>query len=261
MPLKPAQQMRPGEIIAARDGTGCAFVPVSPCFEWHSYHLPVGTDGLISEGVCEAMAERVSGIYFRPLSLGMDGYLGEKHLLASGFDADEKVYGMRFPALPLHSEYCQAEEMAAAVGNRLEALKQSGFRYAFLVNHHGGPPQKPALNEIAAQWDSDAFRVWSVSPMQFCSYRHESMETGGHAGMHETLALMAFRPELIDLSKLPEGELEVKLFGILHNKPVIEAEFNPRNASQVVADEIRESIIAGFAQFIAQECSLDCTDC
>ncbi len=256
MSIKPALQMRPAEILAARDFSGCAFVPVSPCFEWHSYHLPLGTDALISEGLCKIMAERVGGIYFQPMSFGMDGYLNEKHLRQSGFDTSEKIMGMRMPDLPLFSEYCQEQEMSAAVGNRLEALKQTGFKYAFLVNHHGGKGQKPTLDSIASQWDCGEFKVRSVAPMQFCSIEHEHLNIGGHAGQSETLTLMAFRPELIDLTALDDGELEVKKWGILHNKPVIEPEHNPRRILACLADEVRQSILDGFGKYIEQETGL-----
>lgn len=256
MAIKPAMQMRPAEIFAARDKSSIAFVPVSPCFEWHSFHLPVGTDALICEGLAKIMAERVGGIYFRPMSFGTDDYLSEKHLRQSGFDTSEKIMGMRFPTLPIFSEYCQAGEMSAAVGNRLEALKQSGFRYVFLVNHHGGKGQKTTLDSIAEQWDCGEFKVRSVSPMQFCSVEHEHLKIGGHAGLSETLSLMAFRPELIDLTALPDGELEVKAFGILHNKPIIDAEHNPKAVAAELAKDIRNSILENFGKYIEAETDL-----
>ena len=256
MAIKPAQQMRPAEILAARDTSGIAFVPVSPCFEWHSYHLPLGTDALISEGVCKIMAQRAGGIYFQPMSFGMDGYLSEKHLRQSGFDTTEKIMGMRMPTLPITSEYCQAEEMSAAVGNRLEALKQTGFKYAFIVNHHGGKGQMDTLKSIAVQWNCDKFKVFAIRPMQFCTIEHEHLKIGGHAGLSETLSLMAFRPELIDLTALPDGELEVKKMGILHYKPVIDPEHNPKAVKAELAEKIRNSILENFGRFIEAETDL-----
>jgi len=248
--------MLPHEILAAREASSCAFVPVSPCFEWHSFHLPIGTDALIAEGICRCMAERVRGIYFEPLSFGLDEYRPEDQLKAWGFKKTDRVFGMRFSDLPIHSEYCKVEEMRVAVGNRLEAIRESGFRFAFLVNNHGGAGQMDTLARIAAEQDRPDRRVFSVTTYQFIHYEHELMKVGGHAGQSETLNLMAFRPELVDLTRLPEGELNVRKTGILHHQPVIEAEYNPRHVLLSVANEIRKSIVESFARFIEAQCGL-----
>jgi creatinine amidohydrolase/Fe(II)-dependent formamide hydrolase-like protein len=251
--LRPANQMLPREIIEAREKSSCAFVPVSPVFEWHSFHLPMGTDALIAEGMAAAVAERVGGIYFPPLSFGLDEYRPKDQLLAWGFKKADKVFGMRFPELPLFSEYCEEPEMATSVMNRLEAIAQSGFEFAFLVNNHGGAGQFDLLDQIAVQWDHPRFRVFSVTPYQFITPFHEHMKTGGHAGLSETLNLMAFRPDLADLTQLPEGELNVRLHGILHHEPRIGAEFNPRQVMLSTANEIRRMIVEGFAKFVAEQ--------
>jgi creatinine amidohydrolase/Fe(II)-dependent formamide hydrolase-like protein len=256
MPSQPAELMRPAEIIAARNAFSAAFVPVSPCFEWHSYHLPLATDALIAEGVCRGIVQRLGGVHFSPLSFGLDETRPEKQLLEWGFDRSDSVYGMRFPALPLCSEYCRPEEMRAAVRNRLEAIRGSGFRYAFLVNNHGGSGQVETLEELARETDGPEMRVWSVRTGQFLSFQHESLRTGGHAGKSETLLLAAFRPELVDLTQLPEGSLEVREMGILHGKPTIPAEHNPREVKLAIANEVRRSILDGFERFIREQCDL-----
>ena len=246
--------MLPREIIEAREKSSCTFVPVSPVFEWHSFHLPMGTDALIAEGIAAAMAERVGGIYFPPLSFGLDEYRPKDQLLAWSFKKTNKVFGMRFPDLPLSSEYCHVPEMSMAVANRLEAIRQSGFKFAFIVNNHGGAGQFDLLEHIATMSDCPpVFRVFFITPYQFIEPFHKHMETGGHAGLSETLNLMAFRPELVDLTQLPEGELNVRLHGILHHEPRIGAEFNPRQVMLSTANEIRKMIVEGFARFVAKQ--------
>ncbi len=71
------EEMRPGEIQQAIETAPYAFVPISPMIEWHSFHLPMGTDGLISESICRIMTGTVGGIWFRPLSLGLDSWRNE----------------------------------------------------------------------------------------------------------------------------------------------------------------------------------------
>lgn len=246
--LKPATEMRPREILAVRDRTGIALVPVSPAFEWHSYHLPLGTDGLIAETAARLVAERVDGIYFPVLSFGLDEYRPLRQLHEWGFNPGDRVYGMNFPALPLTSEYSRLPEMTAGVGNRLAMLRRCGFRYVFIVNNHGGTGQMAALHAVAARAEQPGFAVRLMMPGDFNSVRNtELLSVGGHAGLSETMLALAFRPDLVDLDELPEGALDVRQFGILHHRPTIEPQWNPRRASLQVAQRVRESIVDQMA--------------
>jgi creatinine amidohydrolase/Fe(II)-dependent formamide hydrolase-like protein len=256
MVSRPAEEMRPCEVIAAREESGCAFVPVGPMFEWHSFHLPVGTDALVAEAVCRIAAERVGGIYFRPLSFGLDAWRSADELRAWGFHDDERVYGMRFPELPVVSEYAEPPEMQAAVRNRLFALRGTGFRHVFLVNHHGGRGQFAALEALAAEHSADGFAVHAVRTYQLSDLDEESLRVGGHAGLSETTWVMAFRPELVDLTQHADGELSVRHTGILHGKPTIEPQWNPRRASMAVACALRERVLESFLRFVVEEAGL-----
>ncbi len=256
MSSRPAEEMRPREVIEARERSGCAFVPVSPAFEWHSFHLPLGTDAMVAEGLCRAAAQRVGGVWFRPLSFGLDEWRPEEQLLAWGFAKDDRVYGMNFPELPLRSEYCEPPEMQAAVRNRLKAVAGCGFRHAFIVNHHGGTGQAPALEALAADLATEACQVHFARTGQFADLDEESLRVGGHAGLSETTWLLAFRPELVDLSQQPDGELSVRQTGILHRQPTIEAQYNPRRVSVAVAHTLRERVTANFVAFVRERAGL-----
>ena len=104
MKLKSFYEMLPGEIIEVRGHSGCAFIPVGP-IEWHSYHLPIGTDAIIAEEICRLVAEKVNGVYFKPLHLGTDEQRLEENLIKWGFNKEDKIFGMNFPELPLVCEY------------------------------------------------------------------------------------------------------------------------------------------------------------
>ena len=254
--MKSAELMRPAEIIQARERLSCAFIPVSPMFEWHSYHLPLATDGLIAEAICALTAEKLGGVYFRTLSFGLDRFRTEAECAAWGLEPRDNVYGMNFPKVPLKSEYCQEPEMFAAVKSRLDAVKGCGFKAAFLYNHHGGAGQNELVAKIAASCRTDTFIVEALATNKVCTFKHPGLTVGGHAGLAETHVLMAFRPELIDLTTQPDGELEVATSGILHSKPVIEAKFNPREAQKAVADEYRKNVLANVEAFVKQTMNL-----
>ncbi len=249
---RPAEEMRPGEIIQAIAQGPFAFIPVSPMLEWHSYHLPLGVDALVSEGVARQICHITGGVWFRPLSFGLDSTRNGEQLAMWGFNQDEQVYGMNFPDVPLASEYCLRPEMIAAVRNRLAILARMKVKHAFIINHHGGAGQVETLQEIAAQATTATLRVHAVRTYQFNDLTEAEgfYGVGGHADYSETLWLLAFRPELVDVSTLPEGELAVRKYGILHNKPVIEARWNPRNVDVKVAQLLNRRVVDNFVKYI-----------
>jgi creatinine amidohydrolase/Fe(II)-dependent formamide hydrolase-like protein len=249
--MKPFHELIPDEIISSRNKSGCAFVPVGP-IEWHSYHLPVGTDALIAERICELVAERVGGVYFKPLFLGTDALRNENELLSWGFKKEDKIFGMNFPDLPLVSEYCSMEDLKSNVTRRLKFLRESKFKVTFIVNHHGGLGQNEYLKEVCSSYNLDNFKVEFVPSYRFLNLEDKSLDSncGGHAGISESTFLLAFRPDLIDLTKVPAGELFVKEMGILHYHPVIEEKYNPGNISKTLADELRKNIIKNFVNYV-----------
>ncbi len=246
------EEIRPRQIMDVRDRTGIVFIPVSPLYEWHSFQLPMGTDGLISEGVAGALAEEFDALCCRTLPVALDVFRTEDEKELWGLPKEADVFGMNFPTLPLQSEYHNAELMNGMVKARLKAVKESGFRYAFLVNHHGGAGQNATLAEIAAEFSDDGFTVYVLSVPDQNTFHEEGarslyLKIGGHAGLLETMQLMAFRPDLVDLDELPEGTLSVAETGILHGKPKVPAEFNPHYATQELADKWRESVLENAA--------------
>ncbi len=251
-PLRSAEELRPGEIIEAIQKGPYAFIPVSPMFEWHSFHLPMGTDALITEELARQAVSRIGGIWFRPLSFGLDAWRTNEEKEKWGFRHDEEVYGMNFPDLPLKSEYCNREEMVLAVKNRLNAISGCGVKHAILMNHHGGKGQRELIEDLAAESSNREMKVHTIKTYQFNDLSEEDgfHGVGGHAGYSETLWLMAFRPELVDLSQQKEGELSVRQTGILHNNPRIEPKWNPRNVNKKVAENLRQRVIDNFIEYI-----------
>jgi len=249
---RPAEEMIPGDIIASVSRGPFAFIPISPVFEWHSFHLPMGTDALISEEICKIMTEEVGGIWFRPLSLGLDSFRSLEEKKMWGLDSEEDVFGMRFPKLPLKSEYCNLDEMKKIVKNRVNILKGIGIRHIFLLNHHGGKGQFDTIKELANELSDTSVTVHGLKTYQFNDLTEADgwFGYGGHAGYSETTWVLAFRPELVNLKKIPEGELFVSEYGILHNKPIIEEKWNPNNTNISIAQKLRNRVIKNFINYI-----------
>jgi creatinine amidohydrolase len=251
------EEMRPAAVAACAQAGQPAFVPVSPCLEWHSYHLPLGVDGLIAEAVAARLASLCAGVHCRCLSLGLDEIRKRDFKQQQGLPLESEIYGMNFPDLPVGSEYVEPALLSGAVQARLTMLQRCGFQACFIINHHGGRGQRETLETVARQAASDGFIVTVFQVQRFDKRdlpetERRMLSVGGHAGLAETLQLMAFRPELVDLAELPDGELEVRTTGILHSQPRIPPEANPHRAVLAVAQRWGRAVVAAMHEEVTR---------
>jgi len=251
------EELRPGQILEFVSKSSMVFIPVSPVFEWHSYHLPLATDALIAEEVSKIFANHFDGVYFRTLSVSLEEWRDSAFLTMFGIPDTAKVYGMDLPGLPVKGEYHHSGPpfLRQAVEARLMSIKNTGFKYAFLLNCHGGKGQNETLDSIAKEWTNEHFKVFSIRPNSFNKYQpdkqHELyLKAGAHAGIRETHFLMAFRPDLIDLNEIPAGDLKVADYGIFHKQPIIPDSISPRHALESIAKEVRKSILENGIRYI-----------
>lgn len=253
------EELRPNQIMDVVNGSSMVFIPVSPRYEWHSYQLPIGTDGIIAEEVAILLAEKFKAVYFRTLSVALDEVRSPEFKTSQGVPEDADVYGMNFPGLPVKCEYHKGGPsfMREAVKARLDAVRETGFKYAFLMNGHGGVGQQETLDEIAKENTQDGFKVTSFCPTRLNTFEPAEpnemyLKVGGHAGLRETHMVMAFRPDLVDLSEVPEGDLKAAEQGILHSSPIIPEEYNPRHALESIALKVRKSILENCIKFVEE---------
>ncbi len=246
-----AELLRPGQILEIAKGSGTAFVPVSPCIEWHSYHLPLGVDGIIAGEVAQILSREFSGLCFQTLSFGLDEWRDTRFKQMIGVPSEAEIFGMNLPALPMVSEYAEAPELRAALGARLRFLRKAGFRFIFIVNHHGGTGQVPLIESLASEYSAPECHVELLHthrfghievPPEYARY----MQVGGHAGLAETIQFMGFRPDLVDFSALPEGDLPVATTGIWHHGAIIPEEFHPSRSPLSLAAAWRDAVLEGM---------------
>ena len=111
-----------------------------------------------------------------------------------------------------------------------------------------------AIEDLGEGLTDETIKVHGLKTYQFNDLTPEDgfHGVGGHAGYSETTWLLAFRPELVDLTTQKSGKLSVRLTGILHDKPVIEEEWNPRNVSIAVANKLNVRVSDNFATYIKE---------
>ena len=199
--------------IGALDRERTMFILPVGMIEEHGPHLPVGADtfGVMFEAnraavrVSEAMAQwRV--VMMPPINYGESGANEiANDLIHPG------TYGIRQSTL---------RSLVADVGAQ---IAQNGFKWIFVTNGHGAPTHNMAINE-ACDFVSESFGVTMLhltalfradtkiqaegrklearffSPAEIASFGLDV-----HAGVAETSALLALRPDLVDpgYRKLP----------------------------------------------------------
>ncbi len=172
--------LRPAQIEAIRAAAPIAYIPWG-ALEWHSYHNPVGLDGLKARGLCEAMAQRTGGVVLPAVYVGTDTikpFKGFKHTIDH-----------------------HAATVKALCREFLEQLADEEFKVIVLLTGHYGAAHVQALKETVAEFASTQpdLRVWALDD----SEPHQGQFEGNHAAQGETSYMLLMHPDTVDLSALP----------------------------------------------------------
>jgi creatinine amidohydrolase len=192
--------LRPQEIVAERGRCPVAYVPVGP-LEWHSLHMPVGTDALNAGAVAQRLAERAGGVVLPTLFWGTERERSSDDAGNLGFEREDYVVGMDFPNHALKSLYCPEEILALLVRERLHELIALGYELIVIVNGHGAVNHMAVLQRLCVEFTacSPARVLYTV----VCPTGSDIVSGFGHADVAETSAMMALYPASVDLGALP----------------------------------------------------------
>lgn len=175
------EQLRPAQIEAIRAKISVAFVPWG-ALEWHSYHAPVGLDGLKAHGICQALAEKIGGVVLPPVYVGTDTikpYKGFKHTIEHA-KSTVKTLCLEF----------------------LQQLVDEQFKVIVLVTGHYGGGHLEAIEEAAAEFSTAHPKIglWALPDSEPIEHKFAK----NHAARGETSWQLLFQPHLVDLSLLPK---------------------------------------------------------
>jgi len=191
------ENMNAVEVSKLQNSKSIAFVLIGSC-ENHGDHLPFGSDSLFPVNLVQ---------------LVLDNILNAK-------SKEDKVHNfIVLPVVPYgvsihHIDYqmtisLRSSTMISLIEDLLKSLASNGIRRVIILNGHDGniaPAETAARNikneypdmviacleswwTLVGQKNKDAFDVW---------------EGLGHGGEAETSALLAVRPDLVNLSLAPE---------------------------------------------------------
>lgn len=198
-------ELRPGELQEVVAANWPVLMAVG-VVEYHGPHLPIGTDILLAQRLCEEVERRCRCVLAPPLPFGPTGSW-------AGGARDGEI---DFPP----------DAFFAYARAALRGLLDLGFRRIYVVQHHQGAEgvQQLCLRRAAAELALEDGRAsgpgWGrlppgtgPYPAVFGRIRIGGLDAflpagtppmpGGHAGQGETQLLMAAAPALVHLEDLP----------------------------------------------------------
>ncbi len=176
------ERLRPAQIDEIRLAAPVAYLPWG-ALEWHSYHNPIGLDGIKAHGLCLALAARTGGVVLPPVYLATDTIKPLK-----GF--------------PDSLEHPASTVQRVAL-EYLEQLAEEKFRVIVVLTGHYGGGHLAALRaaEVEFRRSHPQTALWVVPDSELI----EGMWQPDHAGPVETSFQMHFDGGAVDLSLLPGG--------------------------------------------------------
>lgn len=191
-------EMRPNEFEEALAKAPIAYLPLGT-LEWHGLHLPLGSDGLQSQGLFCEMAKRIGGIVLPMLFVGPDVSKEIDGVLYYGMD-----FYFRHPAdknpvrqMPGSAYRVTNELFEALLDGIMYQLARAGFK---VVVGHGHGPSNKAFRDIAPKMKEKYGLDLFTALNEDAKYGYQS----DHAAANETSIMMHFHPELVDMSELSD---------------------------------------------------------
>ncbi len=198
--------LRPEELLAEQARVSLVYLPVGPV-EWHSYHMPMGTDGLIAQAVARRAAAATGGVVAPTLFLGTERNDSRQMLKSLRVPAaeDDYILGMDFAPGRIPSLYAREEVFAVCVREQLRMLARMGYRLIVVSNGHGATGQVDTLRRVCDEVTHE-HGVRCVFP-EFQGARMTALVVAeklnpGHADRLET-AMMMHLTDSVALDRLP----------------------------------------------------------
>ena len=179
-----------------------AYLPLGT-LEWHGEHLPLGADGIQSQGFFVRLAEKVGGIVLPMLFMGPDRYIENENGYLIGMDwwtgEHETGKKIREPGQLDGSAYWLPDEsFVSLIDSIFQQLQRAGFK---IVVAHGHGPSTGIVAKHEKEW-KDKYGL-TVINCWGSEYDKDGMGIQvDHAGSNETSLVWAIRPDLVQMARL-----------------------------------------------------------
>lgn len=212
-----------------------AYLPLGT-LEWHGEHLPLGSDGLQSQGFFIKLAHEVGGIVLPMLFVGPD-----IHKVIQG----REFYGMDNHEFP-NEEPQQLDGSAYWVDEQLfiqllDAILKQLARVGFkIVVAHGHGPSTEIYQKHIPEWSEKykmlMYHCWREP---FTDEDDSGIQTD-HAAANETSLMMALHPELVEMQNISQDLKEFPVAIVGHDPRIYASPTKGFEAIKLQVDRMRE---------------------
>lgn len=178
------ERLRPDQIQHIRTQSPIAYLPWG-AIEWHSYHDPVGLDGIQAHGQCTALAQATGGVVLPPLYVGTD-------TIKTGFPFGETIEHAASTVETLALEF-------------MHQLTEERWSIVVIVTGHCGAGHTDALERAVNRFNANLAQPRALLIPSFAPIQEEY--PSNHAARGETSFQLLFDPEPVDLSRLPSDRV------------------------------------------------------
>jgi len=177
-----------------------AYLPLGT-LEWHGEHLPLGSDAIQSEALMMECARRFGGIVMPPIHLGPDSSeLTADGKMLLGMDRADTTTPRR--QLDGSCYWVSGGVYAILIDAILTQLKRAGFKAVFADGH--GPSRWSWVDGISDREKRFGLKLFGVTREISDQWQSQI----DHAARNETSLVMHYRPELVELSRLPQNRAD-----------------------------------------------------
>lgn len=169
------------EVQTALETTSTLVLPVGST-EQHGYHMPLGVDVYMPEGVCKHVAERTGCLLAPPVWYGVAPH----HMVKPG------------------SFTVESDTFRKYVRDICVSAGEWGVENVLLINghYHGEDPElEIVVRELRNEHGMHGFSVPLVELFRDSATEHRESEFSLHAAEFETSLMLALYPELVDLGR------------------------------------------------------------
>lgn len=174
------EEMFPEEFKLAIENNPTAYLPIGS-LEWHGYHNVLGLDSLKAWKLLEIVAQKIGGIVFPPLYLGLDGF------------PDLDI--VKYPHKAYDCYHLEEELLKKVIFSYIKRMIHIGFKTIYILAGHY--PNSDISKSIVSNMETKDVRIIVRKEPDLIP-----QEKGDHAGKWETSLMLELAPNLVDLSRM-----------------------------------------------------------
>jgi creatinine amidohydrolase len=208
------EELTPAEFSERLADCPVAYLPLGT-LEWHSLHLPLGSDAIQSREFFKQLAAETGGIVLPPLFIGpdFDTVINEHEFY--GMDCGKKFSNQctyEIQQLKGSAYWVSDSVFDITINGIMKQLSRAGFK---IVIAHGHGPSTRYVDEHSQifrdRYNLKVMNCWGNDSADLCLQCD-------HAGSNETSIMMYVRPDLVKMQNLPQDSTIWPL-GMMGNDP------------------------------------------